>query len=70
MISYNNISKTCFPSPTQIALIGCVIGGLKSIKDIHADAFEGLTASSMQCLPIKTLQVNNFNNSPRKTYNT
>ncbi|XP_025425491.1 otoancorin-like [Sipha flava] len=40
----------------QVALIGCVIAGLDSVQQIHAEAFEGLSASSMKCLPSHTLQ--------------
>ncbi|XP_050530103.1 otoancorin-like [Daktulosphaira vitifoliae] len=58
-----NLAKTkdAFGDPSewtaiQIALIGCVIAGLDSVRNIHPEAFEGLAASSMQCLPSTTLQ--------------
>ncbi|XP_025207387.1 otoancorin-like [Melanaphis sacchari] len=55
------ISKDAFGDPSgwtaiQIALIGCVIAGLDSVRDIQPDAFEGLSASNMQCLPNDVLQ--------------
>lgn len=46
----------------QVALIGCVIAGLDSVKNIHPDAFEGLSASSIQCLPSNTLVVKKIEN--------
>ncbi|CAI6343290.1 unnamed protein product [Macrosiphum euphorbiae] len=54
-------SRDAFGDPSgwtaiQIALIGCVISGLDSVRDIQPDAFEGLAASSMQCLPNNVLQ--------------
>ncbi|KAL5243533.1 hypothetical protein ACI65C_010943 [Semiaphis heraclei] len=54
-------SRDAFGDPSgwtaiQIALIGCVIAGLDSVRDIQPDAFEGLAASSVQCLPNNLLQ--------------
>ncbi|XP_050431365.1 otoancorin-like [Adelges cooleyi] len=54
-------SKDAFGDPSewtavQVALIGCVIAGLDSVSNINPEAFEGLAASSVQCLPGKTLQ--------------
>ncbi|XP_060834630.1 uncharacterized protein LOC132917762 [Rhopalosiphum padi] len=40
----------------QVASIGCVIVGLDSVRDIQPDAFEGLSAPNMQCLPNNVLQ--------------
>ncbi|KAE9526234.1 hypothetical protein AGLY_013865 [Aphis glycines] len=54
-------SRDAFGDPSgwtaiQIALIGCVIDGLDSVRDIQPDAFEGLSASNMQCLSNNVLQ--------------
>ncbi|CAA9997718.1 unnamed protein product [Nesidiocoris tenuis] len=41
----------------QVGSVGCILAGLQSIADIPAEAFEGLTANIVECLPSETFQV-------------
>ncbi|BES97199.1 Hypothetical protein NTJ_10013 [Nesidiocoris tenuis] len=40
----------------QVGSVGCILAGLQSIADIPAEAFEGLTANIVECLPSETFQ--------------